>query len=64
MHAHIDLSSAPWRKSSYSGENDSACVEVADGYADVMPVRDSKNPCGPAVVFPRVAWAAFIDSVR
>lgn len=52
-----------WRKSSYSnGQGD--CVEVADGLPGVMPVRDSKDPDGPALVFPAEAWSAFIAGVK
>ncbi|WP_435876739.1 DUF397 domain-containing protein [Streptomyces achromogenes] len=38
-----DLSSATWRKSSYSGGGANDCAEVADGYPGVVPVRDSKG---------------------
>ncbi|MGW6770589.1 DUF397 domain-containing protein [Streptomyces sp. NPDC055037] len=51
-----------WRKSSYSGGSNGDCLEVADGYADV-PVRDSKNPHGPVLVFPAVGWAVFVAAV-
>ncbi|MFF3596290.1 DUF397 domain-containing protein [Kitasatospora indigofera] len=54
-----DLAKAPWRKSTHSG-GQNGCVEVADGYPDVTPVRDSKNPDGPALVFPAEAWQAFV----
>jgi hypothetical protein len=27
-----------------------------------MPVRDSKDPEGPALVFPAGAWQAFVDA--
>ncbi|MFE9889438.1 DUF397 domain-containing protein [Streptomyces scopuliridis] len=52
-----------WRKSSYSGGSNGECLEVADGYADV-PVRDSKNPHGPALFFPAAGWSAFVAAVR
>ncbi|MFJ4188804.1 DUF397 domain-containing protein [Kitasatospora sp. NPDC089509] len=58
-----DLSGANWRKSSFSGET-GACVEVADGFPGVLPVRDSKDPQGPALHFTADAWAAFIAAVR
>ncbi|MFI6287165.1 DUF397 domain-containing protein [Streptomyces sp. NPDC051018] len=51
-----------WRKSSYSGSSGGDCVQVADGHAGV-PVRDSKVPHGPAVVFRASAWSAFIDNI-
>ncbi|TDC73104.1 DUF397 domain-containing protein [Streptomyces hainanensis] len=59
-----ELSNARWRKSSYSNGGDSNCVEVADGFAGVVPVRDSKAPEGPALVVPAGAWSAFVRSAR
>nr|WP_239134738.1 DUF397 domain-containing protein [Streptomyces sp. SID12488] len=44
-----------------------ACLEVADNLpADlsVVPVRDSRNPHGHALVFPVDAWAAFVTTLR
>ncbi|WP_406068797.1 DUF397 domain-containing protein [Streptomyces sp. NBC_01020] len=58
------LTSAQWRKSSYSNAAGGDCLEVADGISAVVPVRDSKNPAGRSLVFPRGAWTAFIDAVR
>ncbi|MGD1223244.1 MULTISPECIES: DUF397 domain-containing protein [Streptomyces] len=55
-----DLSLAQWRKSSYSDDNGGECVEVAAGLPGVVPVRDSKVPDGPALVFPSAAWAGFV----
>jgi hypothetical protein len=52
-----------WRKSSYSGSDEGSCVEVVDGYANV-PVRDSKDPHGPALVFPAQAWSAFVAEIK
>ena len=40
-----DLSTATWRKSSRSGGNNGACVEVSNR----GDVRDSKNPTGPTL---------------
>ncbi|MFD5437849.1 DUF397 domain-containing protein [Kitasatospora sp. NPDC127067] len=60
----VDLTEASWRKSSYSGANGGACIEVADGFAGVMPVRDSKDPSGPALLFRSAAWQAFVTAVR
>nr|BFD89416.1 hypothetical protein KitaXyl93_07760 [Kitasatospora sp. Xyl93] len=54
-----------WRKSSYSGTNGGNCVEVAPGsLPDLVPVRDSKDPHGPALVFPAAAWDSFIAAIR
>ncbi|MFD8465331.1 DUF397 domain-containing protein [Streptomyces cyaneofuscatus] len=59
-----DLSTATWRKSSYSDGGDNNCIEVADCYPGLVPVRDSKTPAGPALVIAAPAWTAFIDDVR
>lgn len=53
-----------WRKSSYSGSENGACVEVADGVTGTVPVRDSKNPQGPAVAFEPAAWSSFVMAVQ
>ncbi|MFJ7076017.1 DUF397 domain-containing protein [Streptomyces sp. NPDC098781] len=59
----IDSDSVAWRKSSYSNDEGGDCVEVADLLPGVIPVRDSKNPEGPALVFPTRAWALFLKSL-
>ncbi|MEU2156511.1 DUF397 domain-containing protein [Streptomyces sp. NPDC019396] len=55
---------ATWRKSSYSGGSGGDCLEVADDHPGIVPVRDSKNPEGPKLVFPAAAWSAFIADVK
>lgn len=57
------LSSAHWRKSSHSNPDGGNCVEVADDAPGLVPVRDSKDPGGPALIFPGYAWSAFIDHI-
>ncbi|WP_369183177.1 DUF397 domain-containing protein [Streptomyces sp. Y1] len=52
-----------WRKSSYSGQGGD-CVEVADDVIGLVPVRDSKDPDGPALVFPVEAWSSFVAGVK
>jgi Domain of unknown function (DUF397) len=64
MNGNTDLSSAAWRKSSYSDGGDGNCVEVADGFAGVVPVRDSKRPLAPALVVPAASWTSFITALR
>jgi len=60
-----DLSSAPWRKSSYSGGNGGNCIEAApDFIPGAVPVRDSKDPQGPALVFGTDAFTAFVTAVK
>ncbi|MFJ9310462.1 DUF397 domain-containing protein [Streptomyces cyaneofuscatus] len=58
-----DLTAAAWRSSSYSNEEGGDCVQVADGFPGVVPVRDSKRPGGPALVLPATAWTAFISGI-
>jgi hypothetical protein len=62
--SHLDLNGAAWRKSSYSNQEGGNCVEVAYGFPGVVPVRDSKDPHGPALVFPAASWAAFIGELK
>lgn len=58
-----DLSTAVWRKSTYSGGGGNDCLEVADGHPALVPVRDSKNPHGPKLVFRAETWSAFVEAV-
>ncbi|MER6140962.1 DUF397 domain-containing protein [Streptomyces sparsogenes] len=59
-----DLSTAVWRKSSHSNADGGECVEVADGHPGIVPIRDSKRPEGPALVFPAPAWSAFVAELK
>ena len=59
-----DVTRAVWRKSSYSSGNGGQCVEVARNLPNIVAVRDSKNPEGPALVFTPQEWRAFLDGVR
>jgi hypothetical protein len=52
-----DLSTVTWRKSSHSGGNNGACVELANFGA----IRDSKNPTGPTL---RVDLASFVAAAK
>ena len=60
-----DLSRATWLKSSYSNGDGGNCVEWAPEFvpAGVVPVRDSKDPSGPALSFAPQAWAEFVGAV-
>lgn len=59
--ARSDWSSVQWRKSSRSSAN-GECVEVARG-ANQVAARDSKNSCGPILVFRSGEWATFLRQV-
>ncbi|MEE1785208.1 DUF397 domain-containing protein [Streptomyces sp. SP17BM10] len=52
-----------WFKSSYSS-NGGQCIEVSSSVPGAVPVRDSKDPEGPALAFPVEAWSAFVAAVR
>lgn len=55
-----------WYTSSYSN-NGGACVEVATNLVaplGVVPVRDSKNPTGPALGLRAGAFASFVAAVK
>ncbi|MER6718465.1 DUF397 domain-containing protein [Streptomyces halstedii] len=58
------LSAVAWRRSSRSNQAGGDCVEVADGFSGVLPVRDSKRPQGPVLVFGAPAWSAFVNEVK
>ncbi|QIQ02627.1 DUF397 domain-containing protein [Streptomyces liangshanensis] len=60
----LDLTTVTWRKSSYSNSDGGQCLEVADGVADIVPVRDSKNPLGPVLAFPADGWSSFVSAVK
>ncbi len=53
-----------WRKSSYSNSEGGSCIEVLDDHPAGVPVRDSKVPDGPVLLFPASPWAAFVSAVR
>jgi hypothetical protein len=65
----VDLSSAAWRKSSYSGGNGGQCVEVATTSQQDSPellcaVRDSNNSEGPVLAFSPGQWRTFAGRVK
>jgi hypothetical protein len=53
-----------WRKSSYSGNGGSDCVEVARNLPGVVAVRDSKNPSGPVLTVESAEWRDFIAGMK
>lgn len=69
-----DLTTATWHKSSYSAGDGGNCLEVARNFSggypnatdspNLVPVRDSKNPTGPKLVFRAQSWAEFIANLK
>jgi hypothetical protein len=59
----MDRPGLDWRKSSFSGGNGGACVEVAST-DHLVVVRDSKDRSGPILAFASTEWAAFLAGVR
>jgi hypothetical protein len=60
----IDPSGVTWRKSSYSNPDGGECLEVCDTLPSAVPVRDSKTPDAPALVFATGSWSSFVTGVR
>ncbi|MCP2342545.1 DUF397 domain-containing protein [Actinomadura rupiterrae] len=52
-----------WRKSSHSGENGGACIELAD-LAPAVGVRDSKDPQGPHLTVTRKNLATLTEIIK
>jgi hypothetical protein len=52
-----------WRKSTYSGGNGGACIEVGKHGGSVL-VRDSKLAAGPELLFTSAAWAVFLAALK
>ncbi|MEU9124070.1 DUF397 domain-containing protein [Streptomyces sp. NPDC048506] len=59
-----ELSTATWIKSSYSDHDGGNCIEITPVFPAVVPVRDSKTPEGPVLVFPTGGWSAFVSTVQ
>ncbi|MFG3141384.1 DUF397 domain-containing protein [Streptomyces sp. NPDC048211] len=59
-----DLSTAVWRKSTYSDGSGGNCLEVLDGVPEALPVRDSKVTDGPVLVFRTGAWSTFVAGLK
>ncbi len=59
----VDLTNARWFKSSQSSGNCDNCVEIAF-VGEVIAVRDSKDRSGPALLYTRDEWDAFLGGVK
>jgi hypothetical protein len=54
-----------WRKSSYSGNGGTDCLEVgAPATADRVLVRDTKDRRGPVLRFSPTAWRWFVAQMQ
>lgn len=53
--------SRDWIKSSYSDPNGGNCVETRQPAADVVQVRDSKDPNGPVLTVSSQRWRNFLS---
>ena len=53
-----------WFKSSFSDQEGTECVEVADHPDGGRFVRDSKHPAGGMLSFTAGEWSAFVQGVR
>ncbi len=51
-----------WRKSTRSGAQ-ANCVEIGT-VAEVVGIRDSKDPSGPALAVEPAAWSRFLNEVH
>ncbi|MEV7965444.1 DUF397 domain-containing protein [Sphaerisporangium sp. NPDC088356] len=59
-----ELRGAEWRKSTFSGDDGSNCVEIARLSGGWRGVRDSKDRGRPALVFSSVEWATFLAHLK
>ncbi|MBW8482192.1 DUF397 domain-containing protein [Actinomadura parmotrematis] len=59
----MDLSNAPWRKSTKSHDNGDACVELANA-TGVIGIRDTKNRAAGHVTVSRENARALIAAVK
>ncbi|RKR85895.1 uncharacterized protein DUF397 [Micromonospora pisi] len=60
----MDLTGARWRKSTKSGNNGGACVEVADNLPGRVLVRDTKDRDGGTLTIAPDAWRAFVSFAK
>ena len=58
---HLPEFAWQWRKSSHSQFNN--CVEVCF-VGDRVPLRNSRDPDGPVLVFTAPEWDAFVAGVK
>lgn len=59
----MDVTASAWRKSSYSGDNGGACIEVGTT-GPAVAVRDSHDQPGPQLAFPAATWKTFTERLK
>ena len=59
----MDTLDPQWRKSSRSGGNGGACVEVGQRSGNVL-VRDSNTADSPELPFSYTSWETFLAALR
>jgi hypothetical protein len=59
----MDTLDPQWRKSSRSGGNGGACVEVGQ-LGDIVLVRDSRSDDSPELAFSYCAWTDFLATLK
>lgn len=57
----IDPYTTKWSKSTYSGSINSECVEITIN-AEIVGIRDSKNPAAGQLAVHRSTWRAFVTN--
>jgi hypothetical protein len=53
-----------WIKSQRSGPTGGNCVEVAFLAGGEIAMRNSRHPSGPALIFTRSEWDAFVGGAK
>jgi hypothetical protein len=63
----VDLAAARWAKSSYSDGSGGNCLEFSRTLIPthhVIPIRDSKIPNSPTLIFRADHWSTFIKALK
>ncbi|MFI6162638.1 DUF397 domain-containing protein [Micromonospora haikouensis] len=60
----MDVMTPQWRKSTRSGGNGGACVEVADNMPGIVLVRDTKDRDGGTLSFTPDTWQSFVNLAK
>ena len=59
-----ELQGASWQKSSFSGNGNNNCVEMASLPTGEIAVRNSRDPNGPTLIYTQAEVDALIRGVR